>query len=55
MAKILVDYGDKKRLAKTFGVSEVTIRSALAYRTKSELSERIRKAALQLGGKEKNK
>jgi hypothetical protein len=38
MAKILVDYGDKKRLAKTFGVSEVTIRSALAYRTKSELS-----------------
>lgn len=48
MKKILVDYGSKRHLANIFRVSEVTVRSALAHRTKSVLSNRIRKRALQL-------
>jgi len=51
MKKILVDYGEKRRLASLFRVSEVSVRSALYYRTRSALSERIRQAALKRGGK----
>lgn len=53
--KVLVDYGEKKALAALFGVSLVTVRSALADRTKSALAARIRQAALARGGKETEK
>jgi hypothetical protein len=51
MKKILVEYGEKTRLAQLFGVSDVSVRSALFFRTRSPLSDRIRKAALERGGK----
>ncbi len=51
MKKILVEYGEKRRLAEMFGVSDVSVRSALFFRTSSPLSERIRKAALERGGR----
>jgi DeoR/GlpR family transcriptional regulator of sugar metabolism len=52
MGKILVRHGEKMELAKLFGVSTVTVRSALNEVTQSELSKRIRKAAIQRGGAE---
>ncbi len=52
MAKILVEFAEKTKLAKLFGVSRVTINDALRYRTKSELANRIRSAAIERGGKE---
>ncbi|HBK31194.1 MAG TPA: hypothetical protein DEF88_04650 [Porphyromonadaceae bacterium] len=52
MGEILMKHGERGKLAKMFGVSEVTVRSALKERTRSELSQRIRKAALARGGVE---
>ena len=52
MSKILVNHGDRRMLAKIFNVSEVTVRSALGGKTKSDLSLRIRKAAIIRGGVE---
>lgn len=50
MGEILTKHGERGKLAKLFNVSEVTVRSALKGRTQSELSERIRKAAIERGG-----
>lgn len=49
-AKILMDYGDKRKLAEKFGVSEVTVRDALRFKTKSGTANMLRKAALEMGG-----
>lgn len=51
MAKILVDFGEKKALAELFKVSRVTIRAALSGITRTELADKIRATALQRGGK----
>lgn len=50
MAKILMDYGAKRELAKKFDVSEVTVRDALRFKTKSGKANMLRKAALEMGG-----
>ena len=50
MAKILMDYGAKRELAEKFGVSEVTVRDALKFKTKSNIANMLRKAALEMGG-----
>lgn len=52
MAEIITKQGERVKLAELFGVSEVTIRSALKYRTKSDLAARIRKVAIDRGGVE---
>ncbi len=52
MGEIITKQGERVKLAKLFGVSEVTIRSALKGRTKSELSTKIRKVAKDNGGVE---
>lgn len=53
MSEIIVKYGDiRAKIAKTFGVSHVTVRSALKGRTKSRLAYQIREMALKNGGKE---
>lgn len=50
MAKILMDYGVKRKLAEKFKVSEVTVRDALKFKTKSRMANMLRKAALEMGG-----
>jgi|AGTN01.2.fsa_nt_gi hypothetical protein len=50
MREILTKHGERRVIAKLLGVSEVTVRNALKGRTQSELSERIRKIAVQRGG-----
>lgn len=53
MGEILLKYGKTRReIAKAFGVSTVTVRSALKGRTRSKLADRIRKMAIEKGGKE---
>lgn len=53
MNEILVKHGGiRSEIAKTFGVSAVTVRSALKGRTQSELALRIRKMAVEHGGVE---
>ncbi|MGE4586874.1 MAG: hypothetical protein AB7D05_05985 [Mangrovibacterium sp.] len=52
MSKVLVPHGEKKELMRIFNVSHVTIREALLGNTKSPLSEKIRKAAVERGGVE---
>lgn len=50
MAEILMEHGNRRELAKKFSVSEVTVRSALKFRTRSGVANMIRKAALEMGG-----
>lgn len=50
MAEILMKRGDRRELAAKLKVSHVTIISALKFRTRSNLSNMIRKAALEMGG-----
>lgn len=52
MNEILTKHGERREIAKLFNVSEVTVRSALKGRTRSELSKRIRELAIQRGGVE---
>lgn len=47
---IILPYGERKRLAKEFNTSTVTVYSALTYKTDSPLAKMIRKAALERGG-----
>lgn len=47
-------HGERRDIAKILNVSEVTVRNALKDRTQSELSERIRRLAIQRGGIEVN-
>lgn len=50
MAEILMKYGGRRELAEKFSVSEVTVRDALKFRTRSNVANMIRKAALENGG-----
>lgn len=50
MAKILVDTEIRKRLEILFQCRRETVSQALNCRTNSDLSKRIRKTALDLGG-----
>ena len=50
--KIILPHGGRTELAKLFDKSLVTIKSALDFRTDSDLAKRIRKAALARGGYE---
>lgn len=50
MAEILMMHGDRRKLAEKFSVSEVTVRDALKFRTRSNKANMIRKAALEMGG-----
>ncbi len=50
MARILVERGSVKKLARFFEVSEQTVRNALRYITEGEMPERIREKALSSGG-----
>jgi len=50
MAEILMMYGERRKLAEKFSVSEVTVRDALKCRTRSNVANMIRKAALEMGG-----
>ena len=49
---ILVPHGEKKHLKKLFSVSYNTLTKALNGNTNTELQRRIRKAAIECGGKE---
>lgn len=48
---ILTKYGEVTALAKLFKVSRIAVANALCYRYNSELCMRIRKAAIERGGK----
>ena len=48
--RIVMRRGTAGRLREEFGVSDVTVRSALCYRTDSYLSRELRRRALELGG-----
>lgn len=50
--KIFMNYGEIKRIAEEFSVSDVTVRNALGFKTESYLSREIRRRALELGGRE---
>lgn len=50
MAEILMMHGDRRKLAEKFSVSEVTVRDAFKFRTRSNKANMIRKAALEMGG-----
>lgn len=50
MKRINLSKPKKARLRRKFGVSNVTVWSALNYVTNSELAEKIRRAALAEGG-----
>jgi hypothetical protein len=50
MAEILMKHGDRRELAQKFDVSQVTIISALKFRTHSDMANKIRKTALEMGG-----
>lgn len=54
MNEILTKHGERRYLAKLFGVSMVTVRNALRGTTKSNLTEKIRAAAIERGGMEIN-
>ncbi|MDR0983270.1 MAG: hypothetical protein LBM07_08560 [Culturomica sp.] len=48
--EILLPNGERIKLAKEFGVSNVTVWKALTGRSNSLLSRNIRKAAIERGG-----
>lgn len=50
MAKILVDTEIRKKLETLFQCRRETVSQALNCKTNSDLSKRIRKTALDLGG-----
>jgi len=50
MNKIIVPQGAKGKLQNIFNTSHVTVRRALNGEGKSLLRDKIRKAALELGG-----
>lgn len=52
MMQILTRNGERTELAKIFGVCRKTVREALQYKTNTPLAVRIRKAAIERGGKE---
>lgn len=54
MTIVLVEAGEKTKLAKLFGVSGLTVRRALNGKTQSDLAKQIRATAILRGGVEKN-
>lgn len=52
MAQILTKNGERTALAKLMGCSRKTVKEALMFRTNTPLAVRIRKAAIERGGKE---
>ena len=53
--KIIVEHGLKKRIGEIFNVSHVTVRKALNGESSNFLAIKIRKAAIENGGKEYKK
>ena len=51
MTLIILPHGQIKKLALDFSKSLPTVRKALRGESRSEISDRIRKAALERGGK----
>lgn len=51
---ILVDLGEKKILGEIFKLSHPTVRKALAGEIESPIALRLRKAALERGGVERD-
>lgn len=49
MALIKLQHGKQSKLAQDFGVSLVTVRAALRGKTKSDLANMLRKAAIERG------
>ena len=52
MRQIITRIGEGKTLAKMFGVCQKTVIEALKFRSNSDLAVRIRRAAIERGGKE---
>lgn len=52
MRQILVKTGEQKVLAKILGCCRKTVNEALQFKTNTPLAIRIRKAAIERGGKE---
>ncbi len=52
MTQVLVKHGEKKELMRLFKVSHVTIRKSLNGNSNSYLAKKIRKTAIDRGGKE---
>lgn len=50
MAKVLVEYGERKALAVIFNTSLPTVRAALRGETNTTLAKKIRAAAIKRGG-----
>lgn len=53
MSKVLVESGEKTKLAKLFDVSRLTVLRALNGKTQSDLAKQIRATAVLRGGVEK--
>ena len=50
MAKVLVEYGERQRIAAMFKTSLPTVRAALRGETNTPLAKKIRAAAIKRGG-----
>jgi hypothetical protein len=55
MIEILVNHGDRRKLMRLFAASYPTVQSALRGRTNTLRAQRIRAAALKMGGAEKRR
>ena len=55
MGRILVVKGETTRMAKLFGCTMQTVRNALRETTEGDLTNRIRKEALNSGGVEQKR
>ncbi len=49
---IFTKHGEKQKIAKLMGISHITVKDALSGKVKSDLAQRIRKLAIERGGKE---
>ncbi len=50
MAKVLVEYGERQKLADMFRTTLPTVRAALRGQTNTALAKKIRAAAIRRGG-----
>lgn len=50
MAKVIVEYGERQRIAAMFKTSLPTVRAALRGETNTPLAKKIRTAAIKRGG-----
>lgn len=50
MAKVIVEYGERQRIAAMFKTSLPTVRAALYGETNTPLAKKIRAAAIKRGG-----